>query len=196
MCLFRIRLSCLERQKKMVTVEDIEAAQKNIASYAKQTPLTRSKFLSELCKGEIFLKWESQQPTRSFKVRGVTNKLLSLSPEEKARGIMTASAGNHGQAVAYVAQKLGFKAKIVVPAHAPQVKVDGIRQFGAELVLFGDTYDEAEKKAKELAAEEGKLYISPYNDEELWLGTGQRGWKSSKNCRALTWLLFPWGEAA
>ena len=69
---------------------------------------------------------------------------------------MTASAGNHGQAVAYVAQKLGFKAKIVVPTRAPQVKVDGIRQFGAELVLFGDTYDEAEKKAKELAAQEGK----------------------------------------
>ena len=154
----------------MVDLEDIVQAQKNIASYAKQTPLTQSRFLSELCSGKVFLKWENQQPTHSFKIRGVINKLLSLTAEEKSRGIVTASAGNHGQAVAYGAQKLGFKAKIVVPTHAPQVKVDGIRQFGAELVLHGETYDEAEKKAKQLAAQEGRLFISPYNDPRIVAG--------------------------
>ena len=177
----------------MVKLEDIEAAQKNISSYAKQTPLTRSKFLSELCRGEVYLKWESQQPTRSFKVRGVTNKLLSLTPEEKAKGIITASAGNHGQAVAYVAQKLGFKAKIVVPTHAPQVKVDGIRQFGAELVLFGDTYDAAEKKAKELAAQEGKLYISPYNDPRIVAGHGTAGLEILKDLPSVDVVIVPVG---
>ena len=118
----------------MVILEDIIQAQKNIASYAKVTPLIQSKFASELIHGNVFLKLENQQVTNSFKIRGVINKLLSLSAEEKAKGVVTASAGNHGKAVAYGAQKLGFQAKIVVPTRAPRVKVDGIRQFGAELV--------------------------------------------------------------
>src|SRR5208283_6234314 len=161
--------------KKMVTLRDVQQAQKTIKPYAIPTLLTRSKFLSELCSGEVFLKLENQQVTHSFKVRGVINKLLSLSAEEKAKGVVTASAGNHGQAVAFGAQKLGFHAKIVVPTHAPKVKVDGIRQFGAELLLYGETYDEAEKKAKQLAAQEGRLYISPYNDERIVAGHGTIG---------------------
>ncbi len=114
----------------MVNFQDILQAQKNIASYANPTPLTQSKFLSELCRGNVFLKWESEQLTRSFKIRGVINKLLSLTAEEKAKGVITASAGNHGQAVAYGAQKLGFQAEIVVPTYTPKVKVEGIRQVG------------------------------------------------------------------
>jgi threonine dehydratase len=161
--------------KKMVKLEDILQAQKNIASYAKVTPLIPSKFASELIHGNVFLKLENQQITHSFKVRGVINKLLNLSAEEKAKGVVTASAGNHGQALAYGAQKLGFHAKIVVPTHAPKVKVDGIKQFGAELLLYGETYDEAEKKAKQLAAQEGRLYISPYNDERIVAGHGTVG---------------------
>ena len=103
------------------------------------------------------------------------NKLLNLTAEEKAKGVVTASAGNHGQAVAFGAQELGFKAKIVVPTNTPKVKVDGIRQFGAELVLYGATYPEAERKAKELALLEGRLYISPYNDELIVAGHGTIG---------------------
>jgi len=177
----------------MVELQDIQQAQKNIASYAKLTPLVPSRFLSELCKGNVFLKLENQQLTRSFKIRGVINKLLSLSAEEKSKGVITASAGNHGMAVAYGAHKLGFQAKIVVPTHAPQVKVEGIRQFGAELVLYGETYDEAEKKAKELAAQEGKLYISSYNDELIVAGHGTVGLEILKELPMVDVVIVPVG---
>jgi threonine dehydratase len=177
----------------MVKLEDIAQAQKNIASYALVTPLVWSKFASELIEGNVFLKLENLQVTHSFKVRGVINKLLSLSGEEKAKGVVTASAGNHGQAVAYGAQKLGFQAKIVVPTNAPQVKVAGIRQFGAELLLYGDTYDEAEKKAKQLAAQEGRLYISPYNDERIVAGHGTVGLEILKEQPSVDVVIVPVG---
>ena len=159
----------------MVTLQNIQNAQKTIAPYTKSTPLVRSKFLSELCNADVYLKLENLQVTHSFKIRGVINKLLNLTPEEKARGVVTASAGNHGQAVAFGARELGFKAKIVVPTNTPKVKVDGILQFGAELVLYGATYTESERKAKELAQIEGRLYISPYNDELIVAGHGTVG---------------------
>jgi threonine dehydratase len=182
--------------ERMVNLEDILLAQKNIASYAKLTPLVPSKFASELISGNVFLKLENQQVTHSFKVRGVINKLLSLSAEEKAKGVVTASAGNHGQAVAFGAQKLGFHAKIVVPTHAPKVKVDGIRQFGADLLLFGETYDEAEKKAKQLAAQEGRLYISPYNDERIVAGHGTIGLEILKEQPNVDVVIVPVGGGA
>jgi len=179
--------------KKMVNFQDILQAQKNIAFYVNLTPLTQSKFLSELCGGNIFLKWENQQLTHSFKIRGVINKLLSLSPEEKAKGLITASAGNHGQALAYGAQKLGFHVEIVVPTHAPKVKVEGIRQWGAALLLYGDTYDVAEKKAKELAAKEGRLYISPYNDPRIVAGHGTIGLEILKDLPDVDTVIVPVG---
>jgi threonine dehydratase len=159
----------------MVTLQDIQNAQKSIVPYAKYTPLLQSKFLSELCKADVYLKLENLQVTHSFKVRGVINKLLNLTREDKARGVVTASAGNHGQAVAFGAKELGFKAKIVVPTNTPKIKIDGIRQYGAELLLYGDTYPESERKAKEIAQTEGQLYISPYNDELIVAGHGTIG---------------------
>jgi threonine dehydratase len=159
----------------MVNLKDIEDAQQLITPYIKTTPLVESKFLSEHCKGKVYLKLENEQYTHSFKTRGVTNKLLHLTEVQKARGIITASAGNHGQAVALGAQKLGFKAKIVVPRATPNVKIEGIKQYGAELLLYGETYTEAERKAKELAKAEGRLYISPYNDEQIIAGHGTIG---------------------
>ncbi|MGD0646234.1 MAG: threonine/serine dehydratase [Candidatus Bathyarchaeia archaeon] len=177
----------------MVTLRSIQQAQKTIAPYAKSTPLTRSKFLSELCSNDVCLKLENQQVTHSFKIRGVINKLLNLTPEEKARGVVTASAGNHGQAVAYGAQKLGFSARIVVPTNTPKVKVDGIKQFGADLLLFGETYPEAEAKAKELATQEGHLYISPYNDELIVAGHGTIGLEILKELPNLDVVIVPVG---
>jgi threonine dehydratase len=159
----------------MVTLQDIKQAQRAIAPYAKRTSLKRSGFLSDMCGAEVFLKLENTQVTHSFKIRGVINRLLHLSPEEKVHGVITASAGNHGQAVAFGGQKLGFSAKIIVPTNTPKVKVDGIRKFGAELVLFGEGYPEAERKAKELAQSEGRLYISPYNDPLIVAGHGTVG---------------------
>ena len=178
---------------KMVTLKNIQQAQKTIAAYTKPTPLTRSKFLSELCSDDVFLKLENQQVTHSFKIRGVINKLLNLSPEEKARGVVTASAGNHGQAVAFGAQKLGFSAKIVVPTNTPKIKVDGIKQYGADLLLFGETYSEAERKAKEIATQEGRLYISPYNDELILAGHGTVGLEILKALPTVDVVIVPVG---
>ena len=178
---------------KMVTLKNIQQAQKTIAPYAKPTPLTRSKFLSELCSDDVFLKLENQQVTHSFKIRGVINKLLNLSPEEKARGVVTASAGNHGQAVAFGAQKLGFSAKIVVPTNTPKIKVEGIKQYGADLLLFGETYSEAEKKAKEVATQEGCFYISPYNDELIVAGHGTVGLEILKALPTVDVVIVPVG---
>ena len=159
----------------MISLEDIRKAQKAIAPYVKCTPLVHSVYLSRLCCGRVFLKLENQQVTNSFKARGAFYKLLNLTQKEERMGIITASAGNHGQAVAYAAQKLGLSAKVVVPTTTPHVKVEGIRRWGADLVLFGDGYDEAEAKAKELARKDGCAYISPYDDGLIIAGHGTTG---------------------
>src|SRR4030042_4281642 len=135
----------------MISLQDIQNARKAIAPYVKCTPLCRSLFLSNLCHCDVFLKLENLQTTSSFKVRGAFNKLLHLTQREESLGIITASAGNHGQAVAYAAQKLGLPAKIVVPESTPHVKINGIRKYGADLVLFGDGYDAGQQKATVLA---------------------------------------------
>jgi threonine dehydratase len=122
----------------------------------------------------VLLKLENLQVTNSFKPRGAFNRLLHLSAEER-RGIITASAGNHGQAVAYAARKLKFPARIVVPKTTPKIKIEGIKKYDADLVLFGETYDEAEQKAKELARKDGCAYISPYDDELIIAGHGTIG---------------------
>ncbi|MBN1245631.1 pyridoxal-phosphate dependent enzyme [Candidatus Bathyarchaeota archaeon] len=159
----------------MVTLENIQDARKAIAPFIKCTPLVQSQFLTTFCGCPLFLKLENLQITSSFKPRGVFNKLLHLSAEEKNRGIITASAGNHGQAVAFAAQKLNYYARVVVPKPTPKVKTDGIKKYGADLVLFGENYDEAERKAKELARKDGCAYISPYNDELIIAGHGTIG---------------------
>lgn len=159
----------------MITLQDIQKAQKAIAPYAKHTPLCRSEFLSQLCRANIYLKLDNLQPTHSFKVRGVMNKLLNLTSEERVKGVVTASAGNHGQAVAFGAKELDFSAKVVVPTNTPKVKVEGIKRFGADLLLFGANYPEAEAEAKKIAAEQRRLYISPYNDESIVAGHGTAG---------------------
>jgi threonine dehydratase len=182
--------------KKMVTLQDVQQAQKTIKPYAVPTPLARSKFLSELCNNGVFLKLENQQVTHSFKIRGVINKLLNLSPEDKAKGAVTASAGNHGQAVAYGAQKLGFSAQIIVPVNTPKIKTEGIKQYGVDLLLFGETYSEAERKAKEIAAQEGRLYSSPYNNELIVAGHGTIGLEILKELPNVDVVVVPVGEEA
>ncbi len=159
----------------MVTLEDIQEAQKDIAPFIRSTPLIHSQFLTTFCECPLYLKLENLQITNSFKPRGVFNKLLHLEKEEQEMGIITASAGNHGQAVAYAAKKLNCYARVVVPNPTPKVKIEGIKKYGADLVLFGKSYDEAEKKAKELARKDGCAYISPYNDEHIIAGHGTIG---------------------
>jgi threonine dehydratase len=159
----------------VIGLQEIRDAQKTIEPFVAPTPLVRSQFLSNLCSGDVFLKLENLQVTNSFKIRGAFNRFLHLSLEEKARGIVTASAGNHGQAVAFAARKLNFPAKIVVPKNTPKIKIGGIKKYGVDLRLFGDIYDEAEQKAKDLAREEGLVFVSPYNDELIIAGHGTIG---------------------
>jgi threonine dehydratase len=156
----------------LITLQNIQDARKAIAPFIKHTPLVQSQFLTAYCGCPLFLKLENLQITGSFKPRGVFNKLLHLNENEKDRGIITASAGNHGEAVAFAAQKLNHYARVVVPRNTPKVKIEGIRKYGADLVLFGENYDEAERKAKALARKDDCAYISPYNDEYIIAGHG------------------------
>jgi threonine dehydratase len=177
----------------MINLQVIQAAQRQIAPYIKPTRLVVSKFLSDLCNSRVYLKLENEQYTNSFKMRGVINKLLNLSTEQKNMGVITASAGNHGQAVALGAQKLGFRAKVVVPKSTPKVKLEGIEQYGAELLLYGETYTEAERKAKELSKIDGQLYISPYNDERIIAGHGTIGLEILKEHPETDMVVVPVG---
>jgi threonine dehydratase len=187
------RFSLIIAGGAMVTLKNIQDARKAIAPFIKRTPLVQSKFLSTFCGCPLFLKLENLQITGSFKPRGVFNKLLSLSSEEKERGIITASAGNHGQAVAFAAQKLDCYARVVVPLSTPKVKVNGIKNYGADLVLFGESYDEAERKAKELATKDGCIYISPYNDEFIIAGHGTIGLEIVEELPNVDTVLVPLG---
>jgi threonine dehydratase len=177
----------------MISLQDIQNARKAISPYVKCTPLCRSLFLSNLCRCDVFLKLENLQTTSSFKVRGAFNKLLHLSRREESLGIITASAGNHGQAVAYAAQKLGLSAKVVVPETTPSIKVEGIKKWGADLVLYGDDYDEAEQKAKELAKKDRCAYISPYDDELIVAGHGTAGLEIIEALPAVDVVIVPVG---
>jgi threonine dehydratase len=159
----------------LINLKNIQNARKTITPFIKSTPLVQSQYLTTYCGCPLFLKLENLQITSSFKPRGVFNKLLHLNEEEKDKGIITASAGNHGQAVAFAAQKLDHYARVVVPRNTPKVKIEGIRKYGADLILFGENYDEAERKAKELAQKDGCAYISPYNDEYIIAGHGTIG---------------------
>lgn len=156
----------------MVNLQDIEYAKESIRKMVKRTPLVCSQFLGKFCSGEVYLKLENQQITNSFKIRGALNKMLHLSTEQMKRGVVTASAGNHAQAVAIGAEKLNIYAAIVIPKNTPKIKIDKIKKHNIELFLYGDIYDEAEQKAIELAKKKGLTYISPYNDKMIIAGQG------------------------
>jgi threonine dehydratase len=177
----------------VIGLQEIRDAREAIAPFVVPTPLVRSQFLSNLCGGDVFLKLENLQVTNSFKIRGAFNRFLHLSLEEKARGIVTASAGNHGQAVAFAARKLNFPAKIVVPKNTPRIKIEGIKKYGVELVLFGDIYDEAEQKAKDLARKDGLVFVSPYNDELIIAGHGTIGLEIIKALPNVDTVIVPVG---
>ncbi|MFQ5813322.1 MAG: threonine/serine dehydratase, partial [Anaerolineae bacterium] len=126
-----------------VTMLDVYLARRRIASIARRTPLVHSPLLTERVGSSVYLKLESLQETGSFKIRGAANKMLNLTAEERARGVVTGSTGNHGRAVAYVARRLGVKAVICISARVPSNKVDAISRLGAEVVVHGKSYDES-----------------------------------------------------
>ena len=156
----------------MLQLADIRAAAQRLQGQVLRTPCVESKTLSQLTTARVFLKFENLQFTATFKERGACNKLVQLSDEERRRGVIAMSAGNHAQGVAYHAQRLGLRAVIVMPRFTPGVKVERTRGFGAEIVLFGDTLDEARGHALQLAAEQGLTFVHPYDDEAIVAGQG------------------------
>lgn len=140
-----------------------------------QTPCLASRTLGELAGCNVFLKFENHQFTASFKERGALNKIAQLTADERARGVLAVSAGNHAQGVAYHAQRLGIPATIVMPRFAPAVKVERTRGFGATVVLEGDTFDDARTRGLALAAERGLTMVHPYDDLDVMAGQGTIG---------------------
>lgn len=142
---------------------------------AVETPLDNARSLSQRLKNKIYLKREDLQPVFSFKIRGAYNKMAHLNEQEKALGVIAASAGNHAQGVALSAKKLKIKALIVMPKTTPEIKVKAVKAWGASIILFGDSYDEACTHAKEIADEEGMTFVHPYDDPEVIAGQGTIG---------------------
>lgn len=157
------------------TAERAARAATRISDYIVRTPLHHSRKFSDDLGSEIFFKSENLQTTGSFKLRGATNRLLTLTQEQHARGCVAASSGNHGAAVAAAMQRLGTRGVIFVPEQTAAVKVDAIRRYGGEVRLFGTDGLDTERHARDFAGQEGMMYLSPYNDEEVIAGQGSCG---------------------
>lgn len=156
----------------MLSLQDIQNAAGRLRGAVLETPCVESRTLSQITGAQVYLKFENLQFTASFKERGALNKLAQLSPEERARGVVAMSAGNHAQGVAYHAQRLGVRAVIVMPRFTPGVKVERTRGFGAEVVLHGDSLAEARQHAYALAEQQGLCFVHPYDDEQIAAGQG------------------------
>lgn len=158
-----------------VTLEDIELARRRLAGIAKPTPLIRSETLSRMINGELFIKPENLQKTGSFKIRGAYNRIAALSPEEKKKGVIAASAGNHGQALAYAASRADVKATVVMPQTAAIAKILATRSYGQTVVLEGADYQEARRAAQRICSESGAIFIDAYDDAHVIAGQGTVG---------------------
>jgi threonine dehydratase len=156
----------------VIDIVSIQTARDNLRGQVLKTPFTLSRTLSDIFGAEIWLKFENLQFTASFKERGALNRMLTLTAEERAKGVIAVSAGNHAQGVAYHAQRMGVPAVIVMPRFTPTVKVANTRRFGAEVVLAGDSFDDAKAHGYELAQARGLIMIHPYDDEAVISGQG------------------------
>ena len=175
------------------TIDDIGAAAKRIEGAVVRTPMLISRTLSEIVNAEVWLKFENLQFTAAYKERGALNKLLQLSPEERDRGVIAASAGNHAQAVAYHAKRLGIPATIVMPANTPTVKVTQTAGHGAEVVLHGDMFDDAYAHARELALEKGFVFVHPFDDPQIIAGAGTVALEMLEDAPDLDMIVVPIG---
>ena len=156
----------------MAKLEDFIKAKKKLSKVLLETHLIYSPIFSKESGNKVFIKPENLQKTGSFKIRGAYNKISNLTDAEKKRGVIASSAGNHAQGVAYGAKESGIKAVIVMPKSTPLIKVESTKQYGAEVILHGDVYDDAYKKAKELEEKEGYVFVHPFNDEDVLDGQG------------------------
>ena len=159
----------------MLELSDVVDARSRVEETARRTPLDYSHTFSAMTGAEVHLKLETFQRTGSFKIRGATNRVKTLSDDEKAAGVVTASAGNHAQGVALAATKSGVDAKIVMPENAPISKIKATRSYGATVVLDGEDYNDAQATAREIEAEEGRTYVHAFDDEMVMAGQGTIG---------------------
>lgn len=155
-----------------LTKEGIKQAHALVSPNLSPTPLIYSHTLSDMCHCETLFKLENLQMTGSFKERGALNKLESLTPDEKRRGVIAASAGNHAQAIAYHARRMGISVKIVMPRHSPLVKVRSTEHWGAEVILEGETFEEAYQLSQAIVREENRVYLHPFDDNKVIEGQG------------------------
>ncbi|KGR72107.1 bifunctional threonine ammonia-lyase/L-serine ammonia-lyase TdcB [Streptococcus phocae subsp. phocae] len=176
-----------------ITIKDIKKAQNTVKQYARETPLIQSMFLTAKTGGEVYLKLENMQLTGSFKFRGAFNKIAQLSQEEKDRGVIACSAGNHAQGVALTSKLLGIKSIIVMPKGAPQAKVDATRGYGAEVMLEGDQFDDSKAFCEAYAKEHNITYIPPYDDTEVMAGQGTIGLEILEHLWDVDTILVPVG---
>lgn len=176
-----------------VNFQDVLRANRRLSGQVTKTPLICSKILSEDVDAEVWFKLESLQKTGSFKVRGALNKLFSLSEEELSKGVTTASAGNHAQGLAYAASLKNVSAKIVVPENTPTTKRVGIERLGAELVVKGETYDEAEEYAYQLSDETGRVFVNAFEDDHIIAGQGTAALEAFLDVPDFDYVVVPAG---
>lgn len=176
-----------------VTVADIKAAQERIAGAVDRTPTRHSRRLSQLTGAEVWVKFDNLHFTGSFKERGALNRLLLLSPEERKRGVVAASAGNHAQALAYHGGRLGVPVTIVMPEGTPFVKIDGTRAHGAEVVIHGLDFTASTAEAHRLRDEKGYVFVSAFDDEGIVAGQGVCALELMADAPDLDALIIPIG---
>lgn len=177
----------------MMTLEKFEEASELVKKVTNSTKLVYSDYLSEQSGGKVYLKPENMQHTGAYKIRGAYYKISTLSDEERGRGLITASAGNHAQGVAFAAKKFGCKAVIVMPTVTPLIKVNRTKSYGAEVILHGDGYDDAYAYACELAEKEGYTFVHPFNDIDVATGQGTIAMEIVQELPTVDYILVPIG---
>ena len=177
----------------MLTLDKFEEASEIVKKVTQETSLVYSEYFSQQTGNKVYLKPENMQVTGAYKIRGAYYKISTLSPEEREKGLITASAGNHAQGVAYAAKAFGVKAVIVMPTTTPLIKVERTKSYGAEVVLYGDVYDEACEKALSMAEEEGYTFIHPFDDLTVATGQGTIAMEIVKDLPLVDYILVPIG---
>ncbi len=183
----------MAKELRKIELSDIQAAREVIKDLIEETPLRPAPMIPDLKETKLFFKFENQQVTGSFKIRGALNKMNSLTNEEKRHGVVASSAGNHAQGVALAAQKANTKAHIVMPTTAPIVKIDATRSYGAEVILHGEVYDEAYQYALQLEKEKSYTFVHPFEDEKIIAGQGTIGLEIFERLPELDSIVIPIG---
>ncbi len=177
----------------MIPLQKIKEAHKRISEVVVNTPFSYAPYLSEIAGCKVYLKKENLQITGAFKLRGAYNKIATLTPQQRECGVVAASAGNHAQGVAYSAAAFNTKAVIVMPESTPLTKIDGVKHFGAEVILAGTNYDEAYAYAKEYGQKNHLTFVHPFEDEEVMAGQGTVALEILDKCEELDAVLVPVG---